>query len=179
MGFLSFFFSLFKPKKETLRLLFLGLDNAGKTTILNAMSDLPVQTVAPTQGFNMKTVDHSKYQLKCWDLGGQKSIRQYWKNYFGQTDGFVFVVDAADSRRLEECGVELQKLLEEEKLSGLPLLVYANKMDLPTAMKPDEVALALDLYSIRDRAWQIQGCSAIKNEGLQDGIGWLVTQIKE
>lgn len=87
MGFFSFLLNLFKTKKETLRLLFLGLDNAGKTTILNAMSDLPVEEISPTQGFNLKTVEHSKYKLNCWDLGGQKAIRPYWK-FAAYTFGF-------------------------------------------------------------------------------------------
>lgn len=91
MGFLSFLMGLFKPKKETLRLLFLGLDNAGKTTILNAMSDLPVENITPTQGFNLKTVEHSKYQLNCWDLGGQQSIRQYWKFFIFLINFYYFL----------------------------------------------------------------------------------------
>ncbi|KAA6381027.1 MAG: putative ARF/SAR protein [Streblomastix strix] len=166
--------ALFSSRKAQLRLLFLGLDNAGKTTILNALTDMPINDISPTQGFNLKTVSHSKFQLNCWDLGGQRAIRPYWKNYFTQSDAIVFVVDSADTPRMEECGTELQQLLEEDKLSGLPLLVYSNKQ----AMKPDEIALALELHSIRDRPWQIQGCSAVSKTGLQEGINWLTSQIK-
>ncbi|KAK2949663.1 putative ADP-ribosylation factor [Blattamonas nauphoetae] len=178
MGFFSTLFGMFSSKKAALRLLFLGLDNAGKTTILNAMVDLPLDNISPTQGFNMKTVKHEKYELNCWDLGGQRAIRPFWQNYFGQTDGIVFVIDAADEARMEECGLELQKLLEEEKLSGLPLLVFANKMDLPSAMEAGEVADCMELYTIRDRPWHIQACSAMKNQGLREGIEWMVKQVK-
>lgn len=78
------------------------------------------------------------------------------RNYYADADGFVFVVDSADVERLEECSIEFQELLEEQKLAGLPVLVYANKMDLPSAMSEQDIAEALDLHSIRDRPWQIQ-----------------------
>ena len=72
-------------------------------------------------------------------LVGQKSIRPYWKNYFDQTDALVYVIDAADKKRIEETGIELKALLEDEKLKNVPVLVFANKSDLLSAMSPDEV----------------------------------------
>jgi len=98
-------------------------------------------------------------------LIGQKSIRPYWRNYFDQTDALVYVIDSADNRRLEETGVELSQLLDEEKLSGVPLLLYANKQDLLSALGPDEISEGLNLHTIRDRVWQIQACSAKTGEG--------------
>ena len=118
------------------------------------------------------------FKLNVWDIGGQKAIRPYWRNYFEQTDAMVYVIDSADRKRIEETGLELADLLEEDKLSGVPVIVLANKQDLVTALSPDEVADGLNLYSIRDRPWQIQACSAKTGEGLQDGMEWLVKQVR-
>jgi len=123
-------------------------------------------------------LNHDGFKLNVWDIGGQKAIRPYWRNYFEQTDAMVYVIDSADRKRIEETGLELADLLEEDKLSGVPVIVLANKQDLVTALSPDEVADGLNLYSIRDRPWQIQACSAKTGEGLQDGMEWLVKQVR-
>lgn len=101
-----------------------------------------------------------------------------WRNYFDSTDGVVYVIDCADRRRLDECGVELAQLLEEERLGGVALLVLANKQDLLNAMPAAEVAEALGLFLIRDRPWQIQGCSAKEGFGIAEGFGWVVRQAR-
>lgn len=123
-------------------------------------------------------MNHDGFKLNVWDIGGQKAIRPYWRNYFEQTDAMVYVIDIADRKRIEETGLELADLLEEDKLSGVPVIVLANKQDLVTALSPNEVADGLNLYSIRDRPWQIQACSAKTGEGLQDGMEWLVKQVR-
>ena len=92
-------------------------------------------------------------------------------------DAVVFVVDSADDR-LSMCSSELGQLLDEPQLRGLPFLVFANKEDLDAAQTPQFIAEALNLYAIRDRPWQIQGCSALKKTGLDNGINWLVKNIK-
>jgi len=91
-----------------------GLDNAGKTTILKKFSNEDISTISPTLGFNIKTLEHRGFKLNIWDVGGQKSIRSYWRNYFEQTDAIVWVVDSADKRRLVDCKAELLGLLQEE-----------------------------------------------------------------
>eukprot|EP01004_Peranema_trichophorum_P009407 NODE_8150_length_705_cov_42.924399_g7531_i0.p1 GENE.NODE_8150_length_705_cov_42.924399_g7531_i0~~NODE_8150_length_705_cov_42.924399_g7531_i0.p1 ORF type:complete len:179 (-),score=37.40 NODE_8150_length_705_cov_42.924399_g7531_i0:140-676(-) len=173
MGLLTLLRKLKKNEKEA-RLLFLGLDNAGKTTCLRKLSDEDISHISPTQGFNIKSLQHEGFKLNAWDIGGQKAIRTYWSNYYDQTDVLVFVVDAADSRRLEETGAELNQLLEEEKLKEVPILVLANKQDLANAMPAAEIAERLNLHSIRDRHWQIQACSAKTGDGLQEGMEWAV-----
>jgi len=130
------------------------------------------------EGFKIKAFKPDGLKLNVWDIGGQKAIRPYWRNYFEQTDAMVYVIDSADRKRIEETGLELADLLEEDKLSGVPVIVLANKQDLVTALSPDEVADGLNLYSIRDRPWQIQACSAKTGEGLQDGMEWLVKQVR-
>ena len=89
----------------------------------------------------------------------------------------IYVVDCADRRRVEECRDELEELLDEDKLAGVPLLVFANKQDLINAAQPDEVAETLDLQNLKDRAWHIEGCSAKNGTGLQEGVQWATSQV--
>ncbi len=91
-----------------------GLDNAGKTTILKKFNGEDTSTISPTLGFNIKTLEHRGFNLNIWDVGGQKSLRSYWRNYFETTDGLIWVVDSADRRRLDDCRRELHQLLQEE-----------------------------------------------------------------
>lgn len=140
MGLLSLLRKLKKGDKEG-RILLLGLDNAGKTTILKKLSDEDASHTMPTQGFNIKSVEHAGFKLHVWDIGGQKTIRPYWRNYFDSTNALIYVIDSADKNRFEESGEELSQLLEEEKLAGVTLLVLANKQDLALASPPDEVSL--------------------------------------
>merc|ERR1711903_111799 len=103
----------------------LGLDNSGKTTALKQLAGEDITHITPTQGFNIKAVAHSGFRLNVWDIGGQKAIRPYWKNYMENTDGIVFVVDSSDEERLQECIEELDALMKDELLAKVPLLVYA------------------------------------------------------
>ena len=119
-----------------------------------------------------------------WDIGGQSTIRPYWRNYFDHTDALVYVIDSADRRRIQECSQELTTLLTDEKLAGIPLLVFANKQDLLQALPADEVSHiqisdSLQLHLIRDRVWSIVACSAKTGEGLQEGMEWLVKTIQK
>jgi len=152
----------------------LGLDNAGKTTILKKLSEEDITTIMPTQGFNIKSLVHEGFKLNVWDIGGQKTIRPYWSNYFESSDALVYVIDSSDRRRLEESGTELNELLAEDKLAGIPLLIFANKQDLLQAVPANEISDHLKLSNIRDRTWTIQACSAKTGEGLQEGMEWLV-----
>lgn len=116
-----------------------GLDNAGKTTILKRLNGEPIDTIEPTLGFNINTLEHRDYKLNFWDVGGQKSLRSYWRNYFECTDGLVWVVDSADKMRLDACKQELEVLLSEERLAGATLLILANKQDVPGALSAVEI----------------------------------------
>jgi ADP-ribosylation factor-like protein 3 len=89
----------------------------------------------------------------------------------------IYVIDSADARRMEETGVELQQLLDEEKLAGLPLIIFANKQDLLSSLSSSEISQGLNLHSIRDRSWQIFPCSAKENSGLQAGMEFLASEL--
>ncbi|XP_010836325.1 PREDICTED: ADP-ribosylation factor-like protein 2 isoform X1 [Bison bison bison] len=116
-----------------------GLDNAGKTTILKKFNGEDIDTISPTLGFNIKTLEHRGFKLNIWDVGGQKSLRSYWRNYFESTDGLIWVVDSADRQRMQDCQRELQNLLVEERLAGATLLIFANKQDLPGALSSNAI----------------------------------------
>ncbi|KAM4537166.1 ADP-ribosylation factor-like protein 2 [Odontesthes bonariensis] len=166
-----------KQKEREMRLLMLGLDNAGKTTILKKFNGEDVSTISPTLGFNIQTLEHKGFKLNIWDVGGQKSLRSYWRNYFESTDGLVWVVDSADRLRLEDCKQELSALLLEERLAGATLLVFANKQDLPGALSKELIREALDLDKIKSHHWCIIDCSAVTGENLLAGVDWLLDDI--
>ncbi|XP_012143898.1 ADP-ribosylation factor-like protein 3 isoform X2 [Megachile rotundata] len=178
MGLLSILRKLRSNQDKELRLLLLGLDNAGKTTILRSLASEDITQVTPTQGFNIKSVQSEGFKLNVWDIGGARKIRPYWRNYFENTDVLIYVVDSADIKRLEETGQELSELLLEEKLRGVPLLVYANKQDLGQAVTAAEIAEGLGLHNIKDRDWQIQSCIATEGKGVKEGLEWACKNIK-
>jgi len=178
MSLLAAIKGLKKPQNAEARVLLLGLDGAGKTTLLKQIcGEDPTQT-APTQGFNIKSVQHEDFKLNIWDIGGQQAIRQYWCNYLEACDALIFVVDSVDSARLQESSDELNKLCAEEKLAGVPVLVFANKQDLLQAVGADDIATKLSLADITDRTWQIAACSAKTGDGLAEGMEWLVSNTK-
>jgi len=179
MGLLSILRKLKSSPDKELRILLLGLDNAGKTTILKSLASEDISTITPTQGFNIKSVQTEGFKLNVWDIGGQRKIRPYWRNYFDNTDVLIYVIDSADQKRFEETGQELQELLYEEKLVGVPILVYANKQDLLGSATSSQIAEGLTLHTIKDRVWQIQACSATTGEGVRDGMEWVVKNIRK
>jgi small GTP-binding protein len=130
-------FTLIKSlQKSSLNVLILGLDNAGKTTLLTTFTKGNITTITPTSGFNLKTATINGNNLTLWDLGGQSTLRPHWRNYYATTDILIFVIDSSDLRRLKECGMELRGVLDACRA---PLLVYANKQDLVNALDGDEV----------------------------------------
>ncbi|KAK6924367.1 Small GTPase superfamily, ARF/SAR type [Dillenia turbinata] len=202
MGLLSIIRKI-KRKEKEMRILTVGLDNSGKTTIVLKINGEDTSVISPTLGFNIKTITYNKYTLNIWDIGGQRTIRSYWRNYFEQTDGLVWVVDSSDLRRLDDCKMELDNLLKEEflnelivgifatsghycsfcfgflqRLSGASLLILANKQDIQGALTAAEIAKVLNLEAMdKTRHWKIVGCSAYTGEGLLEGLDWLVQDI--
>ena len=158
----------------------LGLDNAGKTTLLKFLSsETPSITEEPTKGFNVKTICKDGFKLNVWDIGGQSAIRNYWENYYERTDGLVFVVDSSDDYRLDETTSVFKILLAEPKLAKVPILVFANKQDKNDALQPNDIMEKMELSSITDRKWSINACVATTGEGVADGMKWLVETVSK
>ncbi|KAL8828514.1 MAG: hypothetical protein Q9170_006567 [Blastenia crenularia] len=166
-------------KDKEMRILMLGLDNAGKTTVVKKLMKEDVHTVSPTFGFIIKTIDYEGYKLNIWDVGGQKTLRTYWRNFFEKTDALIWVVDAADRLRVDDCRQELEGLLLEERLMGASLLVLSNKTDIQGSMSDDKIRKALALDAITTHKWIIIQCSAITGFNLEKGINWVVEDAKE
>lgn len=112
------------------------------------------------------------------DVGGQKTLRSYWRNYFEKTDVLIWVVDATDRLRIDDCRAELHGLLQEERLSGASLLVLANKTDVEGCMTGQDMMEALQLDKIRTHQWHILRCSAMTGENLHKGLAWVVQDAK-
>lgn len=159
--------------KKHLRILMLGLDAAGKTTILYKLKINDVVSTVPTIGFNVETVEYKNIKFIVWDIGGG-GIHKYafWKHYFVNTNGIIFVVDSSDKWRIESVKQELGLILSDKQLKDVPFLFLANKQDID-GMSVTEVAENLDLPMIKDREWHIQGTSGLKGVGLFEGLDWL------
>lgn len=129
-------------------------------------------------GFNVETVTYNNIKFQVWDLGGQTSIRPYWRCYFPNTQAIIYVVDSSDVERISFSRQEFHAILEEEELKDAAILVYANKQDLPGALDAAAVSEGLGLSSIKNRQWSIFRASAIKGEGLFEGLEWLSNVLK-
>ncbi|KAI8801562.1 ADP-ribosylation factor family-domain-containing protein [Cladochytrium replicatum] len=164
--------------RKRANVLCVGLDNSGKSTILNHFKAEKIQPneIVPTVGFNVETFSfRSKVRFTVFDMSGQGKYRDLWQNYFHDTDAVIFVVDSADRVRACVARDELENILGNRALQSrkVPILFFANKMDLDGALLPSECAVALALEKIRDRNWTICACNALSGEGLEQGLDWL------
>lgn len=155
------------------KLCMLGLDNAGKTTILYRWGLGEVVETQPTIGSNVESVKHRNLELQVWDVGGQTALRQIWDMYFVNSAAVIFVIDSTDVTRLPLVKAELQRVLLKEALHRTPLLILANKQDAHGALAVDDIARMLELTSVTDRAYRIQPTSATTGAGLTDALDWL------
>ncbi|XP_057493341.1 ADP-ribosylation factor 1-like isoform X2 [Actinidia eriantha] len=163
--------------KKEMRILMVGLDAAGKTTILYKLKLGEIVTTIPTIGFNVETVEYKNVSFTVWDVGGQDKIRPLWRHYFQNTQGLIFVVDSNDKERISEAKDELHRMLSEDELRDAILLVFANKQDLPNAMSVSEITDKIGLHSLRQRRWYIQSTCATSGVGLYEGLDWLSSNI--
>jgi ADP-ribosylation factor 4 len=175
-----------------------GLDAAGKTTILYKLKLGEIVTTIPTIGFNVETVEYKNICFTVWDVGGQDKIRPLWRHYFQNTQGLIFVVDSNDRERVVEAERELHNMLNEDELRDAVVLVFANKQDLPNAMSAAELTEKLRLNSLHNRSvshwtfhqcpdpltyfpfqWYIQATCATQGNGLYEGLDWLSKELEK
>lgn len=165
---------------EEARILMLGLDAAGKTTILYKLKLNETVSSIPTIGFNVETVSPVKnVSFTVWDVGGQDKIRPLWKHYFNNTEGLVYVVDSSDQARISDSKKELSWILESDEMRGVPVVVLANKQDLPSAVAPADLAAKIGLNWLRDRNWYICGTCATNGDGLYEAMAELAKLVKD
>ncbi|XP_063235755.1 ADP-ribosylation factor-like protein 4A [Bacillus rossius redtenbacheri] len=166
----------------TLHVVMLGLDSAGKTTALYRLKFDQYLNTVPTIGFNCEKVKGALGRAKgvnflVWDVGGQEKLRPLWKSYTRCTDGIVFVLDSVDSERMEEAKMELARTARSPDNAGVPILVLANKQDLPGAREPRELEKLLGLSEMSSHCWHVQPACAITGDGLHEGLEQLYEMI--
>jgi len=181
------------------RILLLGLDGSGKTYLLNKLKlgFKEIISTSPTNGYNVEDINYKNFVL--WDVAGEKKFRdKVWRHFYQNTCGIIYVIDSAARDRFEEAKQELYTVLEDKELIGVPLLVFANKQDIPNVLSPSEISSNLDLDSLqlvqttpnesdvasglvkeerKEREWYVQGCCADNGKGVSEGLDWLSLQV--
>ena len=161
------------------RILMVGLDAAGKTTILYKLKFNETVSTIPTK-FNVETVSPYKgVTFTVWDVGGQEKIRPLWRHYFQNTQGLIFVVDSSDLERISEARTELFSVLESPEMEGVPVVVIGNKQDLPRALKSHELAQQLSLLQHKANPWHVQEACAKNGDGIYEATHKLSDMVKE
>ena len=153
------------------------MQNAGKTTILYRLSLGQLVKTTPTIGSNVEELAYNNVKFQAWDLGGQESTRSVWDVYYMNTDGVIYVIDSQDENNYEESKNQFHKILKNSTLKNATILIFANKQDLPGAKTINDIIQDYELDKIKNHSWQIQPCSALRGEGLIDGLKWLSEQL--
>ncbi|XP_013394266.1 ADP-ribosylation factor [Lingula anatina] len=172
-------FEMFKD--DPARILMLGLDAAGKTTILYKVKLNENVSTIPTIGFNVETVSPCKgLSFTVWDVGGQDKIRPLWRHYYQNTEGLIYVVDSSDRERLAESSEELFGIMESPEMKGVPVVVIANKQDLPGALSAAQVIDKLQLRKLpRENKWHVQAACATTADGIYEAMDELARLVKD
>jgi ADP-ribosylation factor-like protein 8 len=151
---------------------------SGKTTLLSVLaSGHPVETV-PTIGLNVKVFKKGKVHMKCWDIGGQEQYRSEWSRYTKGCDVVLYVVDAAAPHKLTVAKRELHKLLDDGSIGTTPMLVLANKIDLPDHVGESELIEKLQLNYVMETPWMVLPISALQVTNIDQVVEWLTAQGK-
>ncbi|KAF8698663.1 hypothetical protein HU200_034912 [Digitaria exilis] len=184
----SLFYGLWKYvfTKDEFRVLILGVDKAGKTTLLEKLKSiylkgegLPPDRVVPTVGLNIGRIEDANAKLVFWDLGGQVGLRTIWEKYYEEAHAIIYVIDAATASSFEDAKSALEKVIRHEHLRGAPLLIVANKQDLPGVINDEELAKFLHLKELDERPYMFQAVSAYDGRGIKSAIDWLVEQMEK
>ncbi|KAG7504429.1 ADP-ribosylation factor 5B [Solea senegalensis] len=159
------------------KVILVGLDNAGKTTVLYQFLTKEAVHTTPTIGSNVEEITVRNTHFLVWDIGGQESLRASWYSYFCNTEIVILVVDSTDRERLTLTKEELHRMLAHEDLQGAAVLILANKQDMKGSMTPAEISQCLTLDSITTHSWHVQACCALTGEGLPASLNWMQTRV--
>mmetsp|Transcript_27546 Transcript_27546/g.38026 ORF Transcript_27546/g.38026 Transcript_27546/m.38026 type:complete len:188 (-) Transcript_27546:105-668(-) len=177
------FFVSIGLKKMKGTVIVVGLQNSGKSTIVNCLKNPEdkLQEVAPTVGFSVEQVYLEKCKLTVVDMSGHKKYTRLWECYYQDAQAIVFVLDATDSERMSEAKDVLMEVIVDERLQKLPLVVLANKADLPQALSAVDVSENMDLnHSLHaHKSWNVFATSGLTGEGLKEGMRWMLTHLKK
>ncbi|RHZ63533.1 hypothetical protein Glove_329g50 [Diversispora epigaea] len=180
-------FHKYLTRKEEYYVIILGLDNAGKTTLLERIKSiflgvlgLPQDRIAPTVGLNIGKIDIDRARINFWDLGGQRELHGIWEKYYGECHAIVFVVDSTDKDRIEECINIFEKIITNDEVEGVPVLMLANKQDLPNSLKVEEIKEIFNKIAIKlgARDSRVLPISALEGDGVRDAVDWLFVRIQ-
>lgn len=179
MGLFKRFFSRLGGSKTPVRVLCIGLDNSGKSTVINWLKPKKANAieVTPTVGFSVEEFTKNNLAFTVYDMSGQGRYRNLWEHYYKEAGGVIFVIDSTDKIRMCVAKDELDMLLQHPDLGKVPIVFLANKMDLPTALSSVECVQSLDLDKNTDRPWHITATNAITGEGLDEAVSWLGDQM--
>ncbi|KAI5959555.1 uncharacterized protein KGF55_005199 [Candida pseudojiufengensis] len=173
-----------KLKDKEIRILTLGLDNSGKTTIIKKILNKDINKISPTMGFEINTIEYKNYTLNIWDIGGQTTLRSFWNNYFDKTDLIIWVIDSLSENRLQESFKELyDKIILQDRLTfGIYLLIVINKIDLIKDKEQlmnlkNNVMNKLKLNeTLNPNQWNIELVSGITGEGIENCLEWIISK---
>ena len=178
MGFIiSKILEFFTKNRNNFKIIILGIQEAGKTTILYRLSLGQLVKTTPTIGSNVEELTYNNVKFQAWDLGGQESTRTVWDVYYMNTDAVVYVIDSQDDDNFEISKSEFHKVIANQNLKNSVILIFANKQDLPGAKNINKIVEDYEFNKIKNHIWHIQPCSAVKGDGLVNGIKWLSDQL--
>nr|QXF29024.1 Arl6 [Vischeria sp. CAUP Q 202] len=172
--------------KHEVGIVIVGLDNSGKTTLINQIkpkqkggpSAAGVVETTPTVGFQMEQFTRNNIRFTVFDMSGQSRYRNLWEVYYTDVQAIIFVLDSTDRLRMCVAKDELEMLLQHASVRGrsIPILFFANKMDLPGSMSEVECMDALELAKVQ-APWHITASNALTGDGVDDGIDWLAERL--
>ncbi|XP_054280831.1 ADP-ribosylation factor-like protein 6 [Macrosteles quadrilineatus] len=181
MGLLDKLVNIFGLKKREVKILVVGLNNSGKSTVVNNLKsdDTKASEIVPTLGLNVDKFKHQNVTFTAFDMSGQGRYRDLWEHYYKDCEGIIFVIDSSDRLRLAVVRDELDLLLQHPDIATrqIPILFFSNKMDLREALSSVKIAAGLGLEQIMDKPWHICATNALTGEGLQEGMEWFTQQI--
>jgi ADP-ribosylation factor-like protein 6 len=181
MGFLDKLISWLSGKGREAKILVVGLDNSGKTTIINHLKPVDhKRDVVPTVGFNLEKFKVKGVTFTAFDMSGQGRYRNLWEHYYKECNGIIFVIDSSDKFRLVVAKDELDLMLQHEDMKNrrIPILFFANKMDQRDSLSSVKCTTLMGLDNIRDKTWYICASNGLTGEGLMQGLDWLTDQLQ-